>query len=148
MIRLMLAAALAFIVPMTAVTPLQAATAVPTMDELQNLIVRDTVVGTGKQAYMGRTIVVHYTGWLYDAKAPDLHGKQFDSSVGDDPFVFQLGAKKVIKGWDMGFAGMKVGGKRTLIIPGYLGYGQRGAGNGEIPPEAILVFDMELLDVK
>ena len=107
----------------------------------------DTVVGKGKQAASGNTVVVHYTGWLYEPKAPKGRGKQFDSSVGGDPFTFPLGMGGVIKGWDQGVAGMKVGGKRTLIIPSELGYGQRGAG-GVIPPGATLLFDVELIDVK
>ena len=107
----------------------------------------DTVVGKGKQAVSGNTVVVHYTGWLYEPKAPKQRGKQFDSSVGREPFTFPLGMGGVIKGWDQGVAGMKVGGKRTLIIPAELGYGQRGAG-GVIPPGATLLFDVELIDVK
>jgi FKBP-type peptidyl-prolyl cis-trans isomerase FkpA len=106
----------------------------------------DTVVGKGKQAVSGNTVVVHYTGWLYEPKAPKQRGKQFDSSVGGDPFTFPLGMGGVIKGWDQGVAGMKVGGKRTLIIPAALGYGERGA--GPIPPGATLLFDVELLEVK
>ena len=113
----------------------------------EGLIKNDTVVGKGRQAVTGTTVQVNYTGWLYDPKAPDKHGTQFDSSVGRGPFSFPLGAGRVIKGWDEGVAGMKVGGKRTLIIPSELAYGQRGAG-GVIPPGATLVFDVELLDVK
>ena len=107
----------------------------------------DTVVGKGKEAVPGKTVEVHYTGWLHDPAAKDKLGKQFDSSVGRGPFSFPLGAGRVIKGWDEGVAGMKVGGKRTLVIPPELGYGTRGAG-GVIPPNATLVFDVELLDVK
>ena len=107
----------------------------------------DTVVGKGKEAVAGRTVEVHYTGWLHDATAEKQRGKQFDSSVGRGPFSFPLGAGRVIRGWDEGVAGMKVGGKRTLVIPPELGYGKRGAG-GVIPPDATLVFDVELLDVK
>jgi len=112
------------------------------------LIKTDTVIGKGKEAVAGQVVVVHYTGWLRDAKADKQHGKQFDSSVGRGPFSFPLGAGRVIKGWDQGVAGMKVGGKRTLVIPGELAYGSRGAGNGLIPPDATLIFDVELLDVK
>ena len=108
----------------------------------------DTVVGTGAVAASGNDVSVHYSGWLYDAKAANLHGKAFDSSVGRGPFEFPLGAGRVIKGWDQGVAGMKVGGKRTLIIPADLAYGARGAGGGLIPPGATLVFDVELLGVK
>jgi FKBP-type peptidyl-prolyl cis-trans isomerase FkpA len=112
-----------------------------------DLVKTDTVVGKGKEAVSGRTVDVNYTGWLHDPKAPNQRGKQFDSSVGRGPFSFPLGAGRVIPGWDQGVAGMKVGGKRTLVIPPELGYGSRGAG-GVIPPNATLVFDVELLDVK
>lgn len=106
---------------------------------------QDTTVGTGAEAKSGQTVSVHYTGWLYENNAK---GKKFDSSVDrGQPFQFALGAGMVIKGWDEGVAGMKVGGKRMLIIPSDLGYGARGAG-GVIPPNATLVFDVELLDVK
>ena len=93
-------------------------------------------------------MIVHYTGWLYDPAAPDGHGTKFDSSLDRKvPFGFMLGAGKVIKGWDEGVAGMKVGGKRTLVIPPQMAYGERGAG-GVIPPNATLLFDVELIDVK
>ena len=111
------------------------------------LVKTDTVVGAGKEAVTGATVQVNYTGWLYDPKAANMHGAQFDSSIGRGPFSFPLGAGRVIKGWDQGVVGMKVGGKRTLVIPSDLAYGQRGAG-GVIPPGASLVFDVELLDVK
>ena len=111
------------------------------------LIVTDTKVGSGKEATPGTEVFVNYTGWLYRPLAKDMHGKQFDSSVGRGPFSFSLGRGMVIKGWDQGVAGMKVGGKRTLIIPSDLAYGSRGAG-GDIPPNSALVFDVELLDVK
>jgi FKBP-type peptidyl-prolyl cis-trans isomerase FkpA len=108
----------------------------------------DVKQGTGAEAVAGSTVIVHYTGWLYDPAAPDGHGAKFDSSVDrKEPFSFPLGAGKVIKGWDEGVAGMKVGGKRTLVIPPDLGYGARGAG-GVIPPNATLLFDVELLDVR
>jgi FKBP-type peptidyl-prolyl cis-trans isomerase FkpA len=106
----------------------------------------DTVVGKGKVATAGQTVTVNYTGWLYTPKAPKQHGAQFDSSIGREPFSFPLGGGQVIAGWDQGVAGMKVGGKRTLIIPAALGYGERGA--GPIPPGSNLIFDVELLDVK
>lgn len=111
------------------------------------LVKKDNVIGKGKEAVAGALVQVNYTGWLHDPKAADQRGTQFDSSVGRGPFSFPLGAGRVIKGWDQGVAGMKVGGKRTLIIPSELGYGQHGAG-GVIPPGATLVFDVELLDVK
>lgn len=106
----------------------------------------DTVIGKGKAAEAGKTVTVNYTGWLYAPKAAGQHGMQFDSSIGREPFSFQLGGGQVIQGWDQGVAGMKVGGKRTLIIPAALGYGDRGA--GPIPAGANLIFDVELLDVK
>ena len=106
----------------------------------------DAVVGTGKEATAGTTAVVHYTGWLYAPAAPQQHGEKFDSSVGRGPFSFQLGAGQVIKGWDEGVQGMKVGGKRTLIVPAAMGYGEGGA--GPIPPNATLIFDVELLEVR
>jgi FKBP-type peptidyl-prolyl cis-trans isomerase FkpA len=106
----------------------------------------DTVVGTGREATAGNTAVVNYTGWLYEPAAEQQRGKQFDSSIGREPFSFQLGAGQVIKGWDVGVQGMKVGGKRTLIVPADMGYGAGGA--GPIPPNATLVFEVELLDVR
>jgi FKBP-type peptidyl-prolyl cis-trans isomerase FkpA len=106
----------------------------------------DLVVGTGAEASAGRQVTVHYTGWLQNADASA--GRKFDSSVDrHEPFVFRLGAGRVIRGWDEGVAGMRVGGKRKLIIPPALGYGSRGAG-GVIPPNATLIFDVELLDVQ
>jgi FKBP-type peptidyl-prolyl cis-trans isomerase FkpA len=111
------------------------------MSELQKV---DTVVGEGKEAAAGNHVDVHYTGWLFDENAPDHKGKKFDSSLDRGQlFSFPLGAGHVIKGWDQGVAGMKIGGKRTLIIPAEMGYGARGAG-GVIPPNATLVFDVEL----
>lgn len=106
----------------------------------------DTVAGTGKEAAAGMTAVVNYTGWLYLPTAPQQHGEQFDSSVGRAPFSFQLGAGQVIPGWDEGVKGMKVGGKRTLIVPASMGYGENGI--GPIPPNSNLIFDVELLDVR
>ena len=111
------------------------------------LQVTDSLVGTGTAAAAGNTITVHYTGWLYDETASQYRGKQFDSSVGKTPFSFKLGVGQVIEGWDQGVVGMKVGGKRTLIIPSALGYGSTGAGSA-IPPNAALVFDVELLSVQ
>ena len=111
------------------------------------LIVTDIKLGSGKEALPGAQVAVNYTGWLYRPLAKDMHGKQFDSSVGRGPFEFPLGAGRVIKGWDKGVAGMKVGGKRTLIIPSDMAYGSRGAG-ADIPPNSALIFDVELLDVK
>ena len=116
-----------------------------TMTTQSGLKITDTKVGDGATPKTGQTCVMHYTGWLYENGAK---GKKFDSSVDrGEPFEFAIGALQVIRGWDEGVATMKVGGKRTLIIPPELGYGARGAG-GVIPPNATLVFDVELLDVK
>ncbi|MBI5112048.1 MAG: FKBP-type peptidyl-prolyl cis-trans isomerase [Rhodovulum sp.] len=109
------------------------------------LIITDITVGTGATPRQGQTCVMHYTGWLYEN---GTKGKKFDSSVDRGrPFEFPIGMGRVIKGWDEGVATMKVGGKRTLVIPPELGYGARGAG-GVIPPNATLMFEVELLDVK
>src|ERR1700684_1078605 len=115
------------------------------MTTASGLQIIDTKVGTGATPKPGQICVVHYTGWLY----PDgQKGKKFGSSVDrNDPLEFPVGQRKVIAGWDEGVASMKVGGKRTLIIPPDLGYGARGAG-GVIPPNATLIFDVELLNVK
>jgi FKBP-type peptidyl-prolyl cis-trans isomerase FkpA len=105
------------------------------------LIIDDITSGDGTEAKAGQMVTVHYTGWL-------TNGSKFDSSKDrNDPFRFKLGAGQVIRGWDEGVAGMKIGGKRKLTIPPQLGYGARGAG-GVIPPNATLVFEVELLDVK
>ena len=117
-------------------------------NSVTQLIRQDDRVGTGAEAQSGRVVTVHYTGWLYDASRPDQKGAQFDSSRDrNEPFSFNLGAGEVIRGWDEGVAGMKVGGRRILTIPPEMGYGARGAG-GVIPPNATLLFDVELLDVK
>ena len=104
----------------------------------------DVLVGKGAEPKTGQTCVMHYTGWLWENGAK---GKVFDSSVGKKPFQFSLGTGRVIKGWDEGVATMKVGGKRNLLIPSHLGYGERGY-PGLIPPNATLFFEVELLDVK
>jgi len=109
-----------------------------------SLGIKDITVGTGATAAAGSNVTVHYTGWLFNNGAK---GAKFDSSKDrGDPFVFPLGKGHVIKGWDQGVAGMKVGGKRELTIPPELGYGSRGAG-GVIPPNATLLFEVELLKV-
>ena len=115
---------------------------------IKQLQKQDVKVGTGDEARAGRVVRVHYTGWLYDASAADKRGQKFDSSKdGNQPFDFTLGGREVIPGWDEGVAGMKVGGTRILTIPPAMGYGARGAG-GVIPPNATLVFEVELLEVK
>ena len=111
------------------------------------LLMTDVVIGTGAEATAGQRVSVHYTGWLFDPAAANNRGKKFDSSKDrGDPFRFQLGAGQVIAGWDQGVQGMQVGGTRVLQIPPELGYGARGAG-GAIPPNATLVFEVELLEV-
>lgn len=115
---------------------------------MSELIKIDVKQGEGAEAVAGHDVSVHYTGWLYEEAAPEHKGKKFDSSRDrGDPFTFPLGGGRVIKGWDQGVAGMKIGGQRTLIIPAEMGYGARGAG-GVIPPNATLVFDVELLGVR
>ena len=122
-----------------------AQTAGKAMTTPSGLQIIDTVVGTGASPKPGQICVMHYTGWLYE---DGKKGKKFDSSVDrNEPFDFPIGQHQVIAGWDEGVASMKVGGKRTLIIPPALGYGARGAG-GAIPPNATLMFDVELLGVK
>ena len=119
----------------------------PPAPVLPPLGITDSKVGKGRDAAAGDTVDVNYTGWLFDPKTRNHHGKQFDSSAGRGPLTFPLGAGRVIKGWDQGVAGMKVGGKRTLVIPSELAYGPRGAG-GVIPPNATLIFDVELVRIK
>lgn len=114
--------------------------------EVKKLISHDSSLGSGKIAIKGKKVKVNYTGWLYDPAKPMGRGQQFDTSVGREPFTFTLGAGEVIKGWDDGFENMKVGGKRKLIIPSELAYGRAGAG-AVIPPNAPLMFEVELVDV-
>jgi FKBP-type peptidyl-prolyl cis-trans isomerase FkpA len=115
------------------------------MTELKKI---DTVVGDGKEAATGNDVDVHYTGWLYDENAPGHKGQKFDSSLDRGQlFSFPLGAGHVIKGWDQGVAGMKVGGRRQLTIPPELGYGSRGAG-GVIKGNETLIFVVDLIDVR
>jgi FKBP-type peptidyl-prolyl cis-trans isomerase len=106
----------------------------------------DVKVGAGAEATAGKTLLVNYTGWLYDDTKSDKKGAQFDASLPGQPFVFKLGAGQVIQGWDLGLVGMKVGGIRLLIVPSALAYARDGAGS-KIPPNATLVFEIELLSV-
>ena len=118
------------------------------ISEITALQKQDVTLGHGAEAAAGRTVRVHYTGWLYDPGAAGTRGRKFDSSRDRrEPFEFRLGAEEVIRGWDEGVAGMRVGGTRVLTIPPALAYGARGAG-GVIPPNATLVFEIELLDVR
>jgi len=115
---------------------------------VNELKITDTKLGEGAEATAGHEVSVHYTGWLYDETFLNHKGRKFDSSHDrNQPFDFQLGAGRVIRGWDQGVAGMKVGGQRTLVIPAHLGYGPIGAGEA-IPPNTALVFDVELLAVR
>ncbi|ABE39770.1 FKBP-type peptidyl-prolyl cis-trans isomerase [Rhodopseudomonas pseudopalustris] len=139
-----LVAALTATATLTTSTPAMSETA-KTVTTPSGLKVEDSQVGTGASPARGQICVMHYTGWLYEN---GVKGKKFDSSVDrNEPFEFPIGMGRVIKGWDEGVASMKVGGKRTLIIPAELGYGARGAG-GVIPPNATLIFEVELLGVK
>ncbi len=106
----------------------------------------DLAAGSGAEAVNGKRLSVNYTGWLYDPARPDHKGQQFDSSAGRGPYSFVLGAGQVIRGWDQGFSGMRVGGTRRLVVPPSLAYGS--TGNGPIPGNATLVFDVELLAVQ
>lgn len=131
--------------PETGVAPSQSKMGAKVM-QLEKI---DTVVGTGAEAAAGKIAVVHYTGWLYDPASSDKKGRQFDSSLNRHaPFSFPIGAGRVIRGWDEGVVGMRIGGRRTLVIPPQMGYGSRGAGGGVIPPDATLLFEVELLDLK
>jgi FKBP-type peptidyl-prolyl cis-trans isomerase FkpA len=115
----------------------------------EQLIITDTKIGTGAEATTGATVYMHYSGWLYRPLAKNMRGKLFDSSIPrGEPLDFVLGAGRVIKGWDQGIIGMKVGGKRTLIIPAELAYGSRPTPGSGIPPNSALIFDVELVNVK
>ena len=110
------------------------------------LRITDTRVGTGTEAVNGRTLTVHYTGWLYDQNAAGNKGTQFETSIGRAPYSFTLGARQVIAGWDQGLVGMRVGGLRNLVIPASMAYGSQGS--GQIPPNSAIVFDVELQSVQ
>jgi FKBP-type peptidyl-prolyl cis-trans isomerase FkpA len=125
--------------------PAPSASSAPAVTEL---VKTDIAVGGGEPIANGQIAVVHYTGWLYEPGAPEQKGTKFDSSRDrGKPFRFKIGAGSVIKGWDQGVAGMTVGGRRVLIVPAQLGYGESGAG-GVIPPGAVLLFDVELLAIE
>ena len=134
-------AAAAMTVIMTAATP---AAAVDTIRTASGLRYADEKIGGGPKARPGQLAIVHYTGWLYEAGDK---GKQFDTSRNGRPFSFRIGAGRVIRGWDEGVGGMRVGGKRVLIIPAHLGYGDAGGG-AKIPPGATLYFEVELIDLR
>ena len=108
----------------------------------------DLRVGTGTEATNGRTVSVNYTGWIYDTVAVNNKGRQFDTSIGRTPFAFPLGANRVIPGFERGVLGMRIGGQRRVIIPPDLAYGSTGSGDGTIPANATLIFEIELLDVQ
>jgi len=139
-----------WLLPLFALLALAACSPAPapyTGGHVYKLTTIDEVVGSGAEAKPGMDVQVNYTGWLYDQQAKDHRGAKFDSSLDHGaPFSFPLGQGRVIKGWDEGVAGMRVGGKRILLIPAALGYGERGAGRA-IPPGASLVFEVELLQV-
>jgi peptidylprolyl isomerase len=145
LLALVLVTALALVGAAGTSTTAMAQEAGKTVTTASGLQIMDTKIGTGATPQAGQTCVMHYTGWLY---VDGAKGQKFDSSLDrGQPFTFPLGRQRVIAGWDEGIATMKVGGKRTLIIPPQLGYGARGAG-GVIPPNATLIFEVELLDVK
>lgn len=132
--------------PLPPAQPAPPATLAP---QAETVLVTDLVAGIGDEALPGHTVVVHYTGWLFDPSAPNNRGRQFDSSRDrKQPFSFPLGAAHVIRGWEQGVPGMKVGGLRQLVIPPSLGYGARNIADGLIPPHSTLLFEIELLAVE
>lgn len=134
--------------PMPKESELQVIDTIVGDSQIKDLVTEEVKAGNGATASAGQTVSVHYTGWLYDPSAANKRGTKFDSSRDrGQPFQFPLGGGRVIKGWDEGVAGMQVGGQRTLIIPPHKAYGSRGAG-GAIPPNATLIFDVELLGVQ
>jgi len=133
--------------PAESAAPQAQADAGPAAPAITELVKTDVAPGAGEPIASGQTAVVHYTGWLYDPAAPDHKGMQFDSSRDrGQPFRFAVGAGRVIAGWDQGVLGMKIGGQRTLVIPSQLGYGE--GGGGPIPPNATLLFDVELQGIE
>jgi FKBP-type peptidyl-prolyl cis-trans isomerase len=120
----------------------------PKASDIKGLITNDVRVGSGNEATFGRDVLVHYTGWIYDENRNQRKGREFDSSLDrNEPHAFKLGAGEVIRGWDEGVNGMKVGGRRTLTIPPEMAYGTAGLGE-LIPPNATLIFEVELIDVQ
>ncbi|HUG04284.1 MAG TPA: FKBP-type peptidyl-prolyl cis-trans isomerase [Steroidobacteraceae bacterium] len=135
--------------PPAAESPAQPEPPVTPAPQAEAVLVTDLVTGIGDEALPGHTVVVHYIGWLFDASAPGKRGRPFDSSRDRrQPFSFPLGAAHVIKGWEQGVPGMKVGGLRQLVIPPSLGYGARNIADGLIPPHSTLLFEIELLAVE
>jgi FKBP-type peptidyl-prolyl cis-trans isomerase len=143
-----LAAAAGILIAATAIAQAPPAPPVQPVPEAV-VLVTDLVNGIGDEALPGMIVIVHYTGWLYDPTAPDLRGRQFDSSrERGQPLSFPLGGGRVIRGWEQGIPGMKIGGLRRLVIPPALAYGDRAIGNGAIPPDSTLLFEIELLAVE
>ncbi len=140
--RLFIGTAAAALLALTACGPKEAP------GPVTSLQITDKRAGIGEEAAVGKKVTVHYTGWLYDPRKSNHHGKEFDSSRPNHPFTFVLGNGEVIKGWEEGIAGMKEGGRRILIIPSEMAYGPTGAGDGMIPPNADLVFDVQVLNVR
>jgi FKBP-type peptidyl-prolyl cis-trans isomerase FkpA len=139
--------------PAPEAAPVVAAAPVSSIDlnnpkSITELVKTDMVLGKGAEAIDGKKVAIHYTGWIYSLRNPEHKSMQFDSSIGRQPTSFTLGAGKVIKGWDQGVLGMKVGGKRNLVLPAALAYGERGIGRGMVPRNAIVIFEVELMDVK
>jgi len=142
------AAVVAAPVPAPAPAPVASTVDMSKPATITEIIKTEIKTGAGAEAVAGKIITVHYSAWLYSIRNPDHKSALIESSVERAPFTFTLGAGKVLKGWDQGLPGMKVGGKRNLIVPSALAYGERGAGRGAIPRNAVMVFEFELLDVK
>lgn len=144
--KLFTAAAVGMSLTFALVPAMAAAPAAPIVTSPKVLIKTDLVEGKGTLAMLGSTVTIHYTGWLYSPRSPKLRGNKFDSSLDGTPYTFKLGAGSVIKGWDEGVRGMRVGGKRQLIVPASMGFGKDGL--GPVPSTANLLFEVELMDVK
>lgn len=144
--KLFTAAAVGMSLTFALVPAMAAAPAAAIVTSPKVLIKTDLVEGKGTLAMLGSTVTIHYTGWLYSPRSPKLRGNKFDSSLDGTPYTFKLGAGSVIKGWDEGVRGMRVGGKRQLIVPASMGFGKDGL--GPVPSTANLLFEVELMDVK